>query len=395
MELLVFFFLSLISLFTSFFIAHSYLFNSLIHLVGILSFIIFIKLYFKYSELKLLFLIVFLFWIGVYVFKTHDDFPYYHLTYTLNLSENSFIVGTGNFSHGFRTFSSLFYYHSLLYLPLIKYYLFFIGPFFILIFTNFIIISEIKRKIELNNINFVYFFLLLSFIFINVVFYRIGEHGTDRSAQILLLLIFSIFFEIFYFEKNEKNINLKISILLILIFLASSMKAIYYLYLILIPFIFIRKKFIKKFLIKKNFLLISLLSLSLFLNLITNYFNTGCFLYPAEQTCIGSKEWSIPKKEVKIMALHYEWWSKAGGGPGYENEMSREVYVKNFIWVKNWIERHFFNKVSDTLYGIIFMSILLYLVFRLSGIKQNNYYPNKYFLAYFLPLLFLNVVFQV
>ena len=171
MELLVFF-LSLISLFTSFFIAHSYLFNSLIHLVGILSFIIFIKLYFKYSELKLLFLIVFLFWIGVYVFKTHDDFPYYHLTYTLNLSENSFIVGTGNFSHGFRTFSSLFYYHSLLYLPLIKYYLFFIGPFFILIFTNFIIISEIKRKIELNNINFVYFFLLLSFIFINVVFYR-------------------------------------------------------------------------------------------------------------------------------------------------------------------------------------------------------------------------------
>ena len=124
-----FFFLSLISLFTSFFIAHSYFFNSLIHLVGILSFIIFIKLYFKYSELKLLFLIVFLFWIGVYVFKTHDDFPYYHLTYTLNLSENSFIVGTGNFSHGFRTFSSLFYYHSLLYLPLIKYYLFFIGPF--------------------------------------------------------------------------------------------------------------------------------------------------------------------------------------------------------------------------------------------------------------------------
>ena len=65
--------------------------------------------------------------------------------------------------------------------------------------------------------------------------------------KILLLLIFSIFFEIFYFEKNEKNINLKISILLILIFLASSMKAIYYLYLILIPFIFIRKNLSKNF----------------------------------------------------------------------------------------------------------------------------------------------------
>ena len=32
--------------------------------------------------------------IGAYVFKNHDDFPYYHLTYALNLSENSFVVGT-------------------------------------------------------------------------------------------------------------------------------------------------------------------------------------------------------------------------------------------------------------------------------------------------------------
>ena len=132
-----FFFLSVISLFTSFFIAHGYVFNSIIHVIGILSFIIFIRLYFKNSEVKLLLLLVILFWIGVYVFKNHDDFPYYHLTYTLNLSENSFIVGTGNFSHGFRTFSSLFYYHSLLYLPLIKYYLFFIGTFFILLFCWF------------------------------------------------------------------------------------------------------------------------------------------------------------------------------------------------------------------------------------------------------------------
>jgi hypothetical protein len=54
-----------------------------------------------------------IFLIGAYVYKNHDDFPYYHLTYALNLSENKFIVGTGIFSHGFRTFSSLFYFHSL------------------------------------------------------------------------------------------------------------------------------------------------------------------------------------------------------------------------------------------------------------------------------------------
>ena len=387
--ILGFFFLSVLSLFSSFFISHSFIFNSFIHITGLTSFVIFIKYYLRYSELKLMLFLILIFWIGVYVFKNHDDFGYYHLTYSLNLSENSFIVGTGNFSHGFRTFSSLFYYHSILYMPLIKFYLFFIGPFFILLFSNFIILSEIKKKIQFNNINFVYFFILFSFIFINVVFYRIGEHGTDRSAQILLLLIFTIFFELIYFEKSDKNIFIKLNLLLIFIFLASSMKVIYYLYLILIPIIFIKKDFIKKFLIKKNILLIFFLSLSLFLNLITNYFNTGCFLYPAEKTCLVLQEWSIPKEEVKIMSTHYEWWSKAGGGPGYENEMDRELYTKNFLWVSNWIDRHFFNKVSDTLLGIIFISILVYLSFKFSG-KNKKRIKKNYILAYFIPLFFLS-----
>ena len=153
-----FFSLCVISLFSSFFISHNFYFNSIIHLIGIVSFVTFIKLSSIIFVLNLLFLIVFLFWIGLYVFKNHDDFPYYHLTYSLNLSENSFIVGTGNFSHGFRTFSSLFYYHSLLYLPLIKYYLFYIGPFYILIFSNFVILFELKNKFQLKNINFNYFF---------------------------------------------------------------------------------------------------------------------------------------------------------------------------------------------------------------------------------------------
>ncbi len=387
--LIGFFFLSVISMFTSFFFAHSFLFNTSVHLIGILGFIVFIKLHPKFSELKLLALLVFLFWIGVYVYKNHDDFAYYHLTYSLNLSENSFIVGTGNFSHGFRTFSSLFYYHSLLYLPLIKFYLFYIGPFFVLIFSNFILLSEIKNKFEINKINFTFFFLLLSFLFINIVFYRIGEHGTDRSAQILLLLIFYLFFDLFYFEKNEKKIFLKLNVLLILIFFASSMKAIYYLYLILIPFIFVKKRFIKKFLIIKNIFLIIFLSSSLFLNLITNYLNTGCFLYPAEKTCLVKQQWSIPKSEVKIMATHYEWWAKAGGGPGYKHELEKDEYIKNFQWLDNWIKRHFFNKVSDTLVGIIMMCIVVYSMFSLSGKKNNVINKNKYLLSYILPLIFL------
>ena len=34
---------------------------------------------------------------------------------------DQFLVGMGNFSHGYRTFSSLFYFHSILYMPYIEF----------------------------------------------------------------------------------------------------------------------------------------------------------------------------------------------------------------------------------------------------------------------------------
>jgi len=390
--LLGFFFLSIISIFTSFFFSHGFYHNSIIHLVGLMSFIFFIHKLKKNSELKYLFLLICILWIGVYVYKNHDDFPYYHLTYALNLSENKFIVGTGNFSHGFRTFSSLFYYHSLLYMPLIKFYLFYIGPFFIMLFFNYIVISKLIKNFSIKNFNFVYFFLIISLVFVNVVFYRLGEHGTDRSAQILLLLIFLLFFEIIYFEKKIKNIILKTSLLVILVFLASSMKAIYYLYLILIPIIFFKKNLFLDYIKLKNFFLFFLIFLSFSLNIITYHLNTGCFLYPAEKTCFIKTEWSIPKKEVKLMSTHYEWWAKAGGGPGYTHEIEKEEYIKDFVWLENWIDRHFFNKVSDSLLAILLICLIIYFSFYFFGkknVRKNLNHNRIGILPYLLISIFL------
>jgi hypothetical protein len=61
------------------------------------------------------------------------------------------------------------------------------------------------KNIKVDKINFLYFFLLLSLIFVDIAFYRIGEHGTDRSAQILLLLIFYYFFNIFFMKIIKKK----------------------------------------------------------------------------------------------------------------------------------------------------------------------------------------------
>jgi len=347
-----------------------------IHSIGISAFVFFSCKKNLYFDKKLFFILFLVLIISLYVYKNHDDFPYYHLTYALNLSENKFIIGTGNFGHGFRTFSSIFYFHSLLYLPYIKFYLFHSGSFLILFFFNYILINKFLNYLEKEKISFNFFFILFSITFVNIVFYRIGEHGTDRSAQILALLSFIILFELMEEKMEFENKKNQIDIFLIIIVLASSLKAIYYIYLIIIPYTFYKFVFHKKYLSKLNFRLIFVLSLSLFLNLSVNFLNTGCLLYPASKTCFETK-WSIPKPEVKLMNTHYEWWAKAGGGPGYKADMEKQDYIKNFVWVDNWFKKHFFNKVSDTLFGIIFICLLYYFLFKFYCREKNKIYKKN------------------
>jgi hypothetical protein len=326
--------------------------------------------------------------IAAFVFKNHDDFSYYHLTYALNLSENSFIVGTGNFSHGFRTFSSLFYYHSTLFFPFIDYYLFHIGPFYILIFFNFIIIKKLIDDLKLNNHDITFYFSLVSLLFVNIVFYRIGEHGTDRSSQILLILIFLLFIQISFIKDNNKILTV-LSLMTILVTLSASIKAIYYLYFIIPLIVLFKKKLFYELLEKKNFFFFLIIFLSIGLNLITYHLNTGCFLYPAEKTCLFETDWSIPKNEVKKMSIHYEWWAKAGGSPGYAHELEKHEYIKNFVWLENWVERHFFNKVSDTLFGAVFICFIVIIFFCYSSKKKSKKSKSVNKLVYFLILFFL------
>ena len=387
--LIGFFSIIFISITTSFFTNHGFVHNIILHSVGLFSY------FFNFSQKKnyrfrretiYLISLSLLIIIGIYLFKTHDDFPYYHLTYTQNLSENKFIIGTGLFNHGFRTFSSLFYFNSILYLPYIELYLFHLGPFLILLFFNYIVLSEIFKKLKNNNNDLNFYFKILSFVFVNIVFYRLGEHGTDRSAQILLFLIFIIVLEIsLNFSKLDLSRNLKI--LLVVIFLASSLKAIYFIYISLIPYVLFKIKNLKYiFQIFKSSLTI-FLTIFFIYNSTINFLSTGCILYPAHKTCFDNYSWAIKKNEVKKMKIHYEWWAKAGGGPGYKYELAKEKYVENFNWLSNWIERHFFNKVSDTLFGIIFIALFSYFIFKTE--KKKNFKNNKLSLLYGLILIFL------
>ena len=378
------FFSIFISALTSFFIAHDYFHIFIFHSIGVLFFVLsFNKI--KVRDLKIFGLLIILMISAIYVSKNHDDFPYYHLTYALNLSENGFLIGMGSFSHGFRTPSSIFYFHSLFFLPGIKFFLFHSGPFIIMFFFNTYILSRIREDLLKKKINFLFFLSLLFLTFVNIVFYRLGEHGADKSSQILLLLIFLIFFEVIYFK--EKKISSHINLIIILTALAASIKVLYIIYFILIFFLFFEKKISISYM-KKNFILFSFVGLFSFLFILKSFLSTGCLIYPAKFTCYEKFSWSVPKQEVQKLNIHYEWWAKAGGDSSYKYDLPKKEYIKDFNWIDNWLEKHFFGKVTDTLGGIALISIIYYLLFS----KSKNFFKinrKNFFIYNTVPFIFI------
>ena len=322
------------------------------------------------------------------IFKAHDDFPYYHFPYTYYLTENSSYVGIGSFNHGFRTPSSIFYLNSLFYLPIIKYNLFHIGSLAIFGFSIFLFIKKVLNSLKNKNINYLYYYNVLSLIFIVVFFYRLGEHGTDRSAMILVLIIVS---EILMIFNKKKISDYDISILAILFILTISLKAFYFLYtLILLPFLIFTYYKIGSFklinlLIKNKSIHISIVLL--FLILLNNFFNTGCLVYPILKSCFTNFEWSIQTTEINRMILHYENWSKAGMTPN-SIVPNPENYVKNLNWVSNWFNTYFLFKVSDFILGILFMLFTSYLIFN-SKLKKKQKLPNEIFFLYFVIVILI------
>ena len=369
------FFLIIYSYISHFFISHGLVHNSILLIIGIFLSVGFII---KNSEKNFFYLILLIFlilYIGLIIFKTHDDFPYYHFPYTYYLTQNSTFIGIGIFNHGFRTPSSLFYLSSIFYLPFIKYNLFLMPAILILGFVNLILLSKIIKNFNLNKIDYSTYLCLLSLAFINIFFYRIQEHGTDRSAQIL---VFILFIDLLLFVSFQSNFKKNINNILIILGLIISLKSFYILYLLfIVPIFYILYKDDKLNLIiqtikTKIFLLFLLF---FFIILFVNFLNSSCLLYPINFTCFDNLNWSIGSNEVLKMNNWYELWSKGGAGPNHRVE-NPDLYIQNFNWLSNWISIYFFNKISDFLAGLLFLLIIFFSIFYSKTkikIKNNDY----------------------
>tara|TARA_B110000027_G_C16107979_1_gene296246 strand:- start:1123 stop:2394 length:1272 start_codon:yes stop_codon:yes gene_type:complete len=269
----------------------------------------------------------------------------------------------GHFNLGYRTPSSIFYLNSLFYLPFVKYFMFHMPAILIMGFSNLVLLIKLKKNVDNNQINFITYFTLLVLIFINIFFYRISEHGTDKSAMIL---IFLLFIEIMLLSNFKINISNQISKIYILIGLIISLKAFYILYgiffLVIINHLLRNFNIIetlKKFFFNSFFIFAFVIfSLVIFNNFITS----GCLIYPVQFTCL-QPIWAISLQEVSVLNDWYEQWSKAGAGPNFRVENPSE-YIQYFNWVGNWMDMYFFNKVSDFLLGLILLTLIMYFTFK-------------------------------
>lgn len=381
------FFLILVSYTTSLILPHTKIHNIVIIILGLFFFYFFIKDFFFSKRVYYLLTIFLILSIAFYISKTHDDFPQYHYLYIAQINNYKIQFGLPWFNYGFNHHSSLFYLHSLFFLPFIEKNLFNFGPLYILGFANLIFIDKIF-SFRSKKLNFIFYINLLNLLFVNVFFCRLSEHGTDRSASILILLIFSILIEFIYSQKKQL-----VTFLILLVSLNITFKSFYIIYLLIFLLIFF---FYKK---KRELIIFYLKSKSSFLSILAiiyviffNFINNGCLLYPVASTCFEKFSWAKTKEMVIAQMNWYEQWSKAGAGPNFRVENALD-YIQGLNWVSNWLEKYFFYKFSDYLLGL-FLLILIFFIIFYSRKKNTNsdYLKNKtkfYLLFLFLILLIL------
>ncbi len=373
-------FMTILSYISNLFVSHGFIHNSIFLIIGLSAFLFIFKKKLFRKKIRLILLVSSVLFIGILMHKTHDDFFYYHFPYTISLIEFKKIFGVGNLEHGFRTPSSIFYLNSLFYLPVLEKSLINSGAIYFLVFSNLYLIQKVFNKLKNKKNDFILLLSLFSLLFINTIFYRLAEHGTDRSALILIFIL-----AIYYLEGTNRKLS-KVSIkyyyqkILVAILLIVSLKSFYLIYTVFVLMLFFefrkiifKENFYKKIINERvSYYFVICIAFFIF----TIFSNTGCLIYPASFTCIDSFSWAISKKEVIQMKTWYELWSKAGASPNYRVD-DVEFYLSGLNWFPNWLQNHFFNKISDFLLSLLLIVIIFstFLIkFKKIKLQKKNFY---------------------
>ena len=80
-------FMTILSYITNLFVAHDYIHNSIFLVIGLFAFFSVSKKKLFRKKIRLILLVSSVLFIGILMYKTHDDFFYYHFPYTISLKE--------------------------------------------------------------------------------------------------------------------------------------------------------------------------------------------------------------------------------------------------------------------------------------------------------------------
>lgn len=383
--------LALISFGTSLFVKHGQLFNSLILILG-LTF-----LFFNFNRIKCLrkeiiytFFTFSLLLLFITVGKNHDDFPYYHFSYIQLLNDYSHPYGLGQINNGFRSPSSIFFISSTFFLPKIEIYLFHIFPALILGFANLIFLKNVFDKEKFKKEKIISFLSIMFLLFVNTFFYRLAEHGTDRSGMILTLLSITYLISLvnnqnYIPDKNQNNYDL-MKVMLIFFCFAVTIKPYFLInFLFILPVIYFkqtRKIFFDLFFSRTFYFCLLLIFFITFYTFI----NSGCLVFPLAFTCFENLPWSFEKQVIDKVKIWFELWSKGGANPNFVID-DRLDYISGLNWLPNWINNYFFNKVLDFFAGLLFLSLIVFFTFlqkKNSKILKSNNIWFTYLIIIFL-----------
>ena len=377
------FLLTFISLITSFFLSHNFTHNILLHSIGIFLFI-FLEVKNKKNYLQIILLISLIIFSALLISKTHDDFSYYHLTFTKYLTEQKVIFGMGILGHGYKLISSLFFLNSTFYLPFIEYFSFHFSLLFFLIFFNFFIFKEIVSKNTHEVIKILYIF---AFSFFNLSFTRVSEYGTDKAGQLLIVILTIKLFHYTCFDKTKTKLY-NILFLIPLLGFCITLKTYFLSYILLgLVIFFLDEKIIKNFtsIFTSRSFFILFISLSIYF--IHHFISTGCLISPLSYTCFGDNlYWADNSKYYKEISLWLEQWAKAGAGPNFRVDDPLE-YIQNFNWVSHWIEKYFLGKFLEQLGLLLAVFLIIFLLFKNFKLKNELLILNKKTLCFYLIIL--------
>ena len=383
-------FITFISLITSLFVPHNFMHNLILHSIGVLFFI-FHKAENKIEYLKNIFFISLFLFSALLISKTHDDFSFYHFTFTKYLTEQKVIFGMGLMGHGYKFISSLFFLNSSFYLPFIEYYSYNFTNLYFLIFFNFFILREIITKKTPEIIKILYLF---AFVFFNLSFTRLAEYGTDKAGQLLIVILIIKLFHYVFFDSDKNKIE-KLLFLIPLFGFSISLKTYFIPYIIFGAVIFLlNNNIFKNFILllySKSFLVfISVLILYFF----HHFISTGCLISPMSFTCLGDNlKWAHDAESYKRLSHYLEQWSKAGATPNYRVE-NPEVYIQYFNWVPNWIENYASGKLFEQLQLLLAVFLIIFIFVKKFKFKSEKLvFKNNIIFFYLIVFVIFSIWF--